>query len=153
MELTRDDDHDTSEEAGDKIAGQLKDLQSKVCRMFLIHKGLTDWELTEKCNQAHGKRQESTYRKRRTELTALGLLMETAERRINPAGNRQKVWSLKPGAQMPEKVLTKPTRKSLKRLLEDIVEFCLLHPDEPLPDQYVSEILQTLIMGTGARVV
>lgn len=141
-QLTRDDDHDTSEEAGERISGQLREIQAQVYRMFLIHKGLTDWELTEKCNQAYGKRQESTYRKRRTELTALGLLMETAERRINPAGNRQKVWSLKPGARIPDQ--GSKGGKSYKALLKDVVDYCDLHPTEPLPEEFVLELREAI---------
>ena len=137
MELTSDDDHETSEDAAEKISGQLQGIQAQVYKMFLIHKGLTDWELTEKCNQAHGKRQESTYRKRRSELTAMGLLMETAERRINLAGNRQKVWSLRPGAQILDTPIkkTNPDVVRLKRMLFAVMDHDSRYPNRGIPKE------------------
>lgn len=129
--LARDNDHDTSEEAAERVSKSLKELQGKVYTILAASQGLTDSELRERCNAIYGKRQESTYRKRRSELVALGLVQETGEKRLNPAGNWEKVFAVIKGAKVPTSTPIKKLSPEVARLQELICE--VLHHDTATP--------------------
>lgn len=129
--LTRDDDHDTLEEAAERVSESLKELQGKVYSILAASQGLTDSELRERCNAIYGKRQESTYRKRRSELVELGLVQETGERRLNPAGNWEKVFAVIKGAKARPSAPVKKLSPEVARLKELICE--VLHHDTATP--------------------
>lgn len=120
----RTDDHETSEEAAEKIASMLPDLQSKVYRELYRCRGLTDSELTERCNNAYGVKSESTYRKRRSELTILGFVRRTDQKRANGRGNMENVYEIVPNREATKggRVELVWTRLDLERLLGTIHE-------------------------------
>lgn len=92
---TREDDHSTSIAAAKKAkASGLPVLRQQVYDVIKVApNGLTDCEIRIACSELFGVRSESTYRKRRTELTDLGLVVWTGERRPNEGGNMEKVWA------------------------------------------------------------
>jgi hypothetical protein len=92
--ITRENDHSTSIAAAKKAKESgLPTLRQHVYDVLkTAPNGLTDCEIRAACSQRYGARSESTYRKRRTELTDLGLVTWTGERRANEGGNLEKVW-------------------------------------------------------------
>ena len=95
-DLVRDGDHDTSIEAAKSIEDELSERQGLVLQVHAAHPaGLTDSELRALIDVRLGRAApESTYRKRRTELTTLGLIEPTNLRRVNPKGSMECVWRL-----------------------------------------------------------
>lgn len=90
--MTRRDDHDTSREAADSIRPITGKIALAVLE-FAMRRGsygFTDDEL----KTAHPEAPESSYRKRRTELTRLGRLCDSGERRINRHGRNEIVWKI-----------------------------------------------------------
>lgn len=88
-QLTRAGDPETSYSAGAKVLPKLRTLQQAVLDIHRLHPaGLTDFEL-EGIAGDHG----STYRTRRAELTELGLLINSGQKRM--FGGRQRiVWRI-----------------------------------------------------------
>lgn len=96
-QLTREDDHDTSIEAAKRIEDDLRPKQRLVYQAHAAHPvhGLTDSELRAYIDAKLGfKAPESTYRKRRTELTDMGFIEATNMRRENAAGSAECVWRI-----------------------------------------------------------
>lgn len=87
MNLTRHDDIDTSHAAAASVAGQLTDMQSEVLRCFKELGSMTDKTLNELFSDENYA--ESTVRKRRSELTALGFLKDSGTRE-----GRHAVWEV-----------------------------------------------------------
>jgi hypothetical protein len=85
MELARHTDPSTSHNAAKDI--DLTALQSDVLDAFLLHGSLTDKQLNTMF--APSNYAESTVRKRRSELTALGYLKDSGDR-----DGRHAVWEL-----------------------------------------------------------
>lgn len=77
--LARATDPETSHEAAEAIIEHLSELQADVLEYFLQagERGLTDRDLTEHL----GYFGESTYRTRRSELTRVGLIVDSGRRR------------------------------------------------------------------------
>lgn len=96
MQTIRQDDHSTSVESSKKVKAQgMSRLRQQVYDVLKAEPGgLTDCQIRTLCTQAYGSRSESTYRKRRTELVDLGLVIWSGERRVNAIGNMEKVWEL-----------------------------------------------------------
>lgn len=92
--LTRTDDHATSIAAAARIADKLRPLQRMVYMQLAQagDDGLTDSELRARCDAAYLKRPESTYRKRRSELVAMGIVEPTGQRRNNQSGQPEKAY-------------------------------------------------------------
>lgn len=92
--LYRVPDHSTSIEAAEKVEQRLSELMTAVLGVLRSFPGgLTDSELrSEMIRRGWQDGPESTYRKRRTDLATLGLVIETGERRENERGSREKVW-------------------------------------------------------------
>lgn len=90
--LVRTDDHATSQKAAAKVERAITAKRREVLEyaLFRSDKGFTDDELIVKFSNAP----ESTYRKRRTELTQDGDLEDTGMERPNRAGNMQTVWRI-----------------------------------------------------------
>lgn len=88
--LSRRNDHRTSKEADQGLRNNLTEIQRKVFHMFSWNGKLTDEEL----EQYFPLLAPGTARKRRTELTALGLIVECGIK-PNSRGNNVKVWRLK----------------------------------------------------------
>jgi hypothetical protein len=89
-QLTRRDDPHTSFEAAAKVVPKLREMHKLVWETLRKHpNGLTDIELEEICG-SHG----STYRTRRSELVAMGLVIDTGTTRVINGHNR-KVWKAK----------------------------------------------------------
>lgn len=89
----RASDPGTSHEAAEAIIDRLTTIQADVLEQFLRAgpSGLTDRELTERL----GTLGESTYRTRRSELTYLGLIVDSGRRATFPgSGRRHIVWVL-----------------------------------------------------------
>lgn len=91
--ITRVGDKDTSREAASVLRCALGDLRFQVWRTLARagESGLADFELRAACEAAMGRRPESTYRKRRSELSAMGLAIETGHRRLNANGRAEAV--------------------------------------------------------------
>ena len=91
--MTRADDTETSREAASILRDALGDLRYRVWHILSKsgEGGLADFELRAACEADMGKRPESTYRKRRSELSAMGLAIETGHRRLNANGRAEVV--------------------------------------------------------------
>lgn len=87
MELARHTDIDTSHSAGRSIEQTLKPLQKEVLRVFRELGDMTDPTLNDLFSDEGYA--ESTVRKRRSELTALGLIKDTGRR-----DGRHAIWQL-----------------------------------------------------------
>lgn len=85
MELARHNDPSTSHAAGASIEAQLTTLQGEVLDTFKKLGSMTDKTL----NDLFEGYAESTVRKRRSELTALGFIKDSGER-----DGRHAVWEL-----------------------------------------------------------
>jgi hypothetical protein len=83
--LTRQDDHQTSLDAAKKVAEQLRPILKQVYLTLAEagDNGLTDSELRAICDARYLKRPESTYRKRRSELVAMGMVEAKSGKRLN----------------------------------------------------------------------
>jgi hypothetical protein len=92
-QVTRRTDPETSFAAGASVIPNLKEIQQIVFDVLRRHPdGLADPELDVECCKIK-PRPYSTYRKRRGELVAAGLVFKTSERRkIN--GSSHSVWAL-----------------------------------------------------------
>jgi hypothetical protein len=88
--LHRAKDPDTSREAARVIAGRLTQIQQEVLAYALkrADRGFTDAELTAAFYCGGG----STYRTRRAELSAQGLIVDTGRRRSNGPGRKHTIW-------------------------------------------------------------
>jgi hypothetical protein len=82
---TRPGDPDTSHEAAAKIAPRMTALQVKVLTYMreIFPRAITDLDL-----QDHFNNDLSTYRTRRSELTEMGLVYDTRQRRFQLGSNR-----------------------------------------------------------------
>jgi hypothetical protein len=88
--LHRKDDPETSRDAAAAVAKKLTQIQEEVLAYALKRAdlGFTDEQLT----QAFYAQGRSTYRTRRAELTARGLIVDSGRRRVNGPGRRHTVW-------------------------------------------------------------
>lgn len=91
----RRQDHATSVAASDAISGRVTELMRAAYKA--IKKagtlGLTDSEVTAALmREGYPQAPDSTYRKRRTELTQLGHVKWNGARRRNANGSMEKVW-------------------------------------------------------------
>jgi hypothetical protein len=87
MSLARRTDIDTSHAAAASVVDSLNRLQADVLDVFRMNGSMTDKTLNA-CFDGFDYA-ESTVRKRRSELTALGLIKDTGER-----DGRHAVWAL-----------------------------------------------------------
>lgn len=88
-------DHTTSVAASETVARRITSLMATVHKAIKKSgtRGLTDSEVTLAIIAAgHPEAPDSTYRKRRTELTQLGHVKWNGARRRNPKGSMEKVW-------------------------------------------------------------
>jgi hypothetical protein len=83
----------TSWEAAAKMLRSRSKTQKQVGLTFLACGPLTDLDLHERCCERYGTRAESSYRKRRTDLTEL-LLVENTGRTKVEQGERRVIWDL-----------------------------------------------------------
>ena len=90
-QLARATDPTTSHMAAEAMIPKLRAIQREVYDVLKRagSKGLTDWEIEGECG-SHG----STYRTRRSELTAMGLVMDTGRKRTI-LGRQRTVWALR----------------------------------------------------------
>jgi hypothetical protein len=96
--MVRIPDHSTSEKAAKKVKRQtIRDLVLEVGER--IDSGFIDEEVDRKCREIerardpeHKERAESSYRKRRTELSDEGFFLDTGVTRLNSKGQDSKVW-------------------------------------------------------------
>ncbi len=81
----RPGDPDTSHAAAGRIQHRMTDIQIKVLSYFLSiwPRAITDLDL-----QSYFNDHKSTYRTRRSELVAMGLIVDTLERRYQDGSNR-----------------------------------------------------------------
>ena len=88
--LHRKNDPETSREAAQAVAKKLTQIQEEVLAYALKRAdlGFTDEQLTRDF-YAQGR---STYRTRRAELTAKGLIVDSGKRREHGPGRRHTVW-------------------------------------------------------------
>ena len=91
--MVRATDPHTSFLAAQKLIPKLSKMRRNVYMEILASdvNGLNDWELIDRCNKKYGERPESTYRKRRSELLALGLVEDSGRTRIAGRSHRI-VW-------------------------------------------------------------
>ena len=89
--FARRSDPDTSHEAAEAVTPTLRKLQAEVLAFAAMcgPGGFTDPELAE-----HFDCQVSTYRTRRSELVAMGLLMDSGHRRLNGGSRKFAVWRI-----------------------------------------------------------
>lgn len=95
----RKGDPQTSIDAGIAIEDTIRDTQRKVLYVLRSYedRGLTDGDLTDRCAVFYGwPTSSSTARTRRSELTALGLVVDTGRRRKLKSGRMAIVWRAKP---------------------------------------------------------
>ena len=95
--MIRNPDYATSIAAAQNVAEELSELQERVMLAFKVRgdQGFTDIELEEYCNETFGRRGQSTYRKRRTELFQKGLLVPMGKRRPPHSRSALTVWKLR----------------------------------------------------------
>src|SRR5262245_11243432 len=89
--MVRRDGRDTSLTAASRLIKDLNDLQHKVFTMLRANQPIGDYTLHLKCCKAYGHRAESTYRKRRSELTDLGLVVDSGMRAMD-GGSTRILW-------------------------------------------------------------
>lgn len=88
----RRSDPDTSREAANDISPALREIQRTVLRFAAMCgvRGFTDPELSDYFDTT-----SSTYRTRRSELVAMGMVEDTGERvAIGPKGRRHAIWRI-----------------------------------------------------------
>jgi hypothetical protein len=94
--MARNEDPDTSHAAA--ASWSLADLTEVQQRVYAIHqqhpRGLTDEELLHRYLREHITA-ESSPRKRRCDLTRLGVIMDSGERRVLVSGRNGIVWKLR----------------------------------------------------------
>lgn len=106
--LHRRNDMDTSIEAAERILGIKTVIQQRVWQYALGRgpEGFTDWELRYAMAErfeSNNILQTSTYRTRRSELTRLGLIVDTGRRKTHPPGHRRHaIWQVQPPPQPPQ---------------------------------------------------
>jgi len=83
----------TSWEAALRVLRDRSRTQTQVATALRDHGPMTDAELHRKCCALFGERAESSYRKRRTELTEIALVFDTGQRRTEDNESRV-VWGL-----------------------------------------------------------
>lgn len=90
---SRATDPDTSVEAAESVSPRIRELQQKVLRFAEINPdGFTDRDL-----EQHFLNSGSTYRTRRSELTEMGMIRDSGERRTygaNGTGRRHIIWQI-----------------------------------------------------------
>lgn len=98
----RSSDPDTSRRAAELLAPKLSKLQTIVLNIFrtVPDFGLTDSELDSLYVRSYADRgwpmtRFETPRKRRSDLTRMGLLEDSGIRRMNPYGRLEVVWVLR----------------------------------------------------------
>lgn len=87
---TRTDDHRTSVQAAARVAAEQETIKFQVLR-FAKDKG-ADGFIDDDLKAAFPDSPESSYRKRRSELTADGLILDSGQTRQNRDGNAEVVW-------------------------------------------------------------
>lgn len=89
-QLARKTDPVTSHEAAENIVDELRPLQKQVLEELRAagSAGLTDYELEARCG-SHG----STFRTRRSELVAAGLVVDSGRKTLQ-AGSNRIIWVL-----------------------------------------------------------
>lgn len=93
MKHTRDSDPETSKRAARQAKAGLSKTQNMVLSILKEHpEGLGDSEIRQIANARFGFRPESSYRKRRSDLARLGLVVETGTKRLNEHGSQELVW-------------------------------------------------------------
>jgi hypothetical protein len=93
--LVRGSDPRTSHESAELIVPHLNKLEEKVlAAMKVMARPITDLDIISYCDQIYGKRAESTYRHRRSDLVAKGLVYDTGETKWQQGRNRI-LWALK----------------------------------------------------------
>lgn len=85
---TRAGDPSTSFDAARKVDARLLEKQKRVYDIFVAHREMTDLQLQDYCGDAG-----STYRTRRAELVALGLLRDSG-RKLRQDGSLRIVWEI-----------------------------------------------------------
>lgn len=83
-------DPDTSRDAARAVTQHAGALQTLVLEEFSLHDYMTDEELIERVPDVWWP----TLKKRRSELTALGLLVDSGQRRKSARGRQMIVWRL-----------------------------------------------------------
>lgn len=91
--MVRREHPDTSRQAAMRVARTLSETKVKVIRCFGNNGPMTDREMDSHATASYGERPESSYRKRRSELTEEGLI-ETTGRTRTEAGSPRLVWQL-----------------------------------------------------------
>jgi hypothetical protein len=92
----RGSDPATSHAAAASIAADVTEVQRRVRAIHVEYPaGLTDEELLRKYIARYGPTAESSPRKRRHDLTVLGIIVDTGERRPLVSGRSGIVWGLK----------------------------------------------------------
>jgi hypothetical protein len=95
FDLVRRADPRTSYESAELIMPKLNDLEQKVlAAMQVMARPVTDLDIITYCNAIYGERAESTYRHRRSDLAAKGLVRDTGETKWQQGRNRI-LWALK----------------------------------------------------------
>ena len=94
-QMVLDGQPETSTTSARATLGKLSKTQVQVVTAFEENGDMCDQpQLHEYCCKRFGKRHESTYRKRRSELTEAGIIVDTGERVFIDGSNRV-VWGLK----------------------------------------------------------
>lgn len=81
-------DPSTSHEAAGNVTKKLSDIQKSVLGLFEVRREMTDADIHDYFG---GK--ESTYRKRRTDLAAMGLVRDSGRKRMQDGSNRI-IWEI-----------------------------------------------------------
>lgn len=91
---TRADDHHTSKEAAEKMRITAENIRGRVLvAMFKCGQPMTDEEIDADLRTSEDQA-ESSFRRRRTDLTDMGLVEWSGKDRRNSRGNKSKLWTL-----------------------------------------------------------
>ena len=93
FQMARRGQPDTSYISGKAILDSLGKIQRNVVSVFMEHGHLTDLQLHRLCCERFGNKAESTYRKRRSELTEFGIVVDSGER-VNHDGATRAIYYL-----------------------------------------------------------
>ena len=92
--MVRRGDPDTSDAAAGSVVPRLNNIRRQVLTCALtIGKPVTDVDIRLWCSERYGHRPESSYRKRRSELTEAGMFEDTGKR-IMQHGSSRILWAL-----------------------------------------------------------
>src|SRR5512143_9354 len=91
-QIVRREQPHTSFEAASDVISKLGKLQREVYAVICLYGPLTDLDINNRCAALHGKRAESTYRKRRCELVERGLVVDTG-RTLRQEGRNRVLWA------------------------------------------------------------